>query len=75
MKAWLLNRVHLAFGRREWEIQATEKRAGSYLAAGLLWSGPPYLTKAEALAALPAWQRMDFIANAVAVNIRTGEHA
>lgn len=65
--AWLTQRIHLTFGRREWEIQAVKD--------GHLdnYSGPPYLTKGEAKRALKAWKWFDFWDEAKATNVRTGE--
>ena len=66
MIAWLREHVHLAWGRREWEIQA--KTEGGYFH----WSGPPYLTHREAREALPVWRGFDFFLGVEAVNVRTG---
>jgi hypothetical protein len=59
-------RLHIAWGRREWELQA--KTEGGYLH----WSGPPFLTREEALRGLEAWRVYDFFTDVVAVNVRTG---
>lgn len=58
--------LHIAWGRREWELQA--KTEGGYLH----WSGPPFLTKAEARRGLKAWSAFGFFEDVVAVNVRTG---
>lgn len=59
-------RLHIAWGRRDWELQATTE--GGYLH----WSGPPFLTKRQALRGLKAWKGYDFFSNVAAVNVRTG---
>jgi hypothetical protein len=59
-------RLQIAWGRREWELQA--KTEGGYLH----WSGPPFLTKRQALRGLKAWRGYDFFSDAQAVNVRTG---
>lgn len=61
-------RFHITWGRREWELQATERNLGYRL-----WSGPPFLTRAEARRGLRAWRYFDFLHNVRAVNVRTGE--
>lgn len=58
--------LRISWGAREWELQAPT--LGGYLH----WSGPPYLTEREAIAALPAWKAYDFFTDAYAVNVRTG---
>lgn len=59
-------RLHLAWGRREWELQAQTE--GGYTH----WSGPPFLTHRQALRGLKAWRDYDFFSCAEAVNVRTG---
>lgn len=58
--------LRISWGYREWELQA--KTIGGYLH----WSGPPFLTEREAIAALPSWKTYDFFTEARAVNVRTG---
>ena len=60
-------RLHIAWGRREWELQA--KTEGGYVH----WSGPPFLTLEQARRGLEAWAGYDFFSDVVAVNVRTGE--
>lgn len=59
-------RLHIAWGRREWELQAN-KENGAFR-----WSGPPYLTRREALRGLEIWKGYDFFSKVSAVNVRTG---
>lgn len=59
-------RLHIAWGKREWELQA--KTEGGYLH----WSGPPFLTYRQARRGLKAWKGYDFFDNPQAVNVRTG---
>lgn len=60
-------RLHITWGRREWELQA--KTEAGYLH----WSGPPFLTRGEAARGLKAWRWFDFFFDVKAVNVRTGE--
>lgn len=60
-------RLHIAWGKREWEMHAVKD---GYL---VNYSGPPYLTKGEAKSALKTWKWFDFWDEAKATNIRTGE--
>lgn len=59
-------RLHIAWGRREWELQARTESGYVH------WSGPPYLTHREALRGLRVWKGYDFFFDVSAVNVRTG---
>lgn len=59
-------RLHIAWGRREWELQAKTEAGYTH------WSGPPFLTRRQALRGLAVWKGYDFFFDVEAVNVRTG---
>ena len=61
-------RLHIAWGRREWELQGWTEGASIPN-----WSGPPFLTREEARRGLADWQQYDFFTGVKALNVRTGE--
>jgi hypothetical protein len=59
--------IHVEFGKRDWELQANTE------SGYLHWTGPPFMTKRQALRVLPVWKGYDFFSDVAAVNVRSGE--
>lgn len=62
-------RLHIAWGRREWELQGWGENHGP-----VNFSGHPYLTKREARKGRELWRSDRYLFESVkAINVRTGE--
>lgn len=67
---WIRDRVHLTFGLREWEVQCFDPDGRM-----VGWTGPPFVTKGEAVSVLTedVWRQDGMTVKAR--NVRTGEFA
>lgn len=70
MKAfrWIRDRVHLTFGLREWEVQCFDPDGRM-----VGWTGPPFVTRGEAVAAALEHRRRIADVSTRVRNVRTGE--
>lgn len=62
----LFGRLHIAFGKREWEVRGTGPNHVDN------FSGDPYLTWGEAKAAAHIWAGYDFFEWVWVCNVKTG---